>query len=55
MTDQTIIITVDVEQLRSLDISDRNQSPVPSLGEKVIYFVLGIPVLIYVVIRFCWM
>jgi hypothetical protein len=51
MPDKEIRITVDGNQIQSLRIVDLKATPGPSTAEKVLYFFIGIPLLIYWVIH----
>ncbi len=51
MADKEIRITLDGTKIQALRIVDLTATPGPSTAEKVVYFVIGIPLLIYLIIH----
>ena len=51
MADKEIRITVDDNKVQSLRIIDLKATPGPSAGEKALYFIIGIPLLLYLIIQ----
>lgn len=54
MADKEVRIAIDGNKVQSIRIVDLNPPPTPSVAEKVLYFVIGIPVLIYFIFYYCF-
>jgi len=52
MADREIRVTLDGDKIQSLKIIDLKATPGPSAGEKVLYFIIGIPLLLYFIVHY---
>ena len=52
MADKEVRIAIDGTKVESVKIVNLNPPPTPSVAEKVVYIVIGIPVLVYFMINY---
>ncbi|MFN8490620.1 MAG: hypothetical protein U0350_23725 [Caldilineaceae bacterium] len=52
--DKEVRIALDGTKVDSVKIVNLNPPPTPSTAEKVLYFVIGIPVLLYFIFYYCF-